>query len=200
MASAPESPSHVSADAVPGGGKNTNTLPEPVRYLLGCLCVMLGGEVVHLILSVSAVVVDPSQLRESARQAAEAAGEEISDATITLAMYGSVATAALFQLLIIVLLGFAAHAVVKQASWGQAALRLLQFFGVFFAIRAILLFFLSPSSTTVPVALFAVDGVVQIIVGAAGACAVAYAMQDKVREHVRKQPRTGGAGPSNEKK
>ncbi|SDS55648.1 hypothetical protein [Corynebacterium timonense] len=198
MVNAPESPSHVSAEAVSGGGAGSKKLPEPVRYLLGCLGVMLGGELVHQILSVIAIVVDPSRLRESARQAARSSNEALTEELLNATVYSSVALMAVFQLIVLILLAVAARAVATRATWAPSALRLLQFFGVFFAIRAVFLFFVSPDSTTVPIALYAVDGIVQIVIGTAGACAVAYAMQGKVHEYVRAQ--TPGGGPTNEKK
>ncbi|WP_288832951.1 hypothetical protein [uncultured Corynebacterium sp.] len=193
----PEGPSHVSAGAVNGGGnKGVGKLPEAVRYMVLCLGVMLGTEVAHQLLSAAAVLIDPSALRESTRDAAQASGEQVSDLMITVSVYSSVAMMLAFQLLIAGLLVFAVRAVAKRSSWAGNALRLLQFFSVFFVLRMITLFFMTPDSATVPVALYAVDGVLQIIVGAAAACALAYSMQDEVQKFARTRPPGQGGADS----
>lgn len=197
----PGSPSHVSPGAVtPGGGpgkRGRAALPETVRYLVLCLTVMLGAELAHLIVSTASVLVDPSALRESAREAAKASGEDVSDAMLNASVYGSVLMLVLFQLLIVGLLAFAVRAVARRSSWASNAMRLLQFFSVFFALRMITLFLMRPDSATVPVALYAVDGVLQIAVGAAGVCALFYCMQNEVQNFVRKPPQ--GADTDNPK-
>ncbi|WP_291313280.1 hypothetical protein [Corynebacterium sp. UBA2622] len=187
----PGSASHVSAGAVAGGspnapgGKGPVKLPEAVRYLLLCLTTMLGAELAHLFVSTASMIMDPSALRESARDAAKSSGEEVSDAMINASVYGSVIMMVAFQLLIVGLLVFAVRALARRASWASNALRLLQFFSVFFVLRMLALFLMTPDSASVPVAMYAVDGILQIAAGAAGACALFYSMQNEVQNFVR---------------
>ena len=196
-------PNHVAPEAVnagnagnagKGGGRGVDKLPETVRYLVASLSVMLGAELVHQLVAAATVLIDPGPLRESARKAAEKSGEQVSGLMINLSVYSSVAMMLAFQLVVVGLLAVAVRAVARRAGWAPNALRLLQFFGIYFAIRAGMLFLLTPDSAAVPVAFYAVDGALQIIAGAAGACAVAYAMQDQVHNHVRKKK--PGAGPT----
>ena len=83
---------------------------------------------------------------------------------------------ALLQLAVLVLLAFALRTVKENGSWARNARRLLQIFGGFFGLRMLSLFFMLPSSTTLPVAFYAFDGVIQIILGVAGVMGLIYAM------------------------
>lgn len=171
----PQSASKVEPGAVdkqhgPGG------MPEAVRYMLLSFAVMIGGELLHQLLVVISAALDPAPLREQAREQAKAAGEEISDTMVNVGIYGSIAVMALIQLLVILLFVFALRAVRRQAKWAPNARRLLQIFGVFFALRMLTLFMMSPASASVPVALYGADGVVQIILGVAGVLGIVYSL------------------------
>lgn len=169
----PDSGSHVGVEAV-GGGASRSKKPEAVRYMLGCWAAMIFGELVHQALTVLAVVLDPSELIAAAKQAADA---EVPEALVNASVWGSVAIMALIQLVMIGLFAAALSAVNKQKKWGPTARRLLQVFSVFFALRALMVFAMRPAASTVPMALFAVDGVVQIVVGVAGVLGLIYASQ-----------------------
>lgn len=62
---------------------------------------------------------------------------------------------------------------------------MLQVFSVFFAVRVLTLFLMTPAATKVPVALFAVDGAVQIVVGVAGALGLFYASRKESQDYLR---------------
>ncbi|OFT71800.1 hypothetical protein HMPREF3145_02605 [Corynebacterium sp. HMSC05C01] len=168
----PKSPSHVDASAVdkktPGGP------PEAVQLMLRCWAVMIAGELIHQILSVVFAFVDPSALRDAAKQQAKQRGEEISDGLINMGVYGSLILMTLIQLGVLLLFVFALRAVRNKSSQAGNAYRLLQIFGVFFALRMITLFMMQPASTAIPVVLYGIDGVVQIILGVAGILGIIY--------------------------
>ena len=187
---------------MPGGGASSSTsMPEAVRLMLACWAVMIGGELIHQILTVVMTVLDPAPLRESAKEAAK--GQDLSDAMLNLGIYGSVVLMALIQLLIlagfvvalrmvanrgkraaaarrllqIFATFFALRMVANRGKRAAAARRLLQIFATFFALRMVTLYMMSPGSTAVPIALYGADGVVQIILGVAGAMGLFYASQ-----------------------
>lgn len=169
----PGSPSRVEPEAVE---KQKGSMPEAVRYMLAAWTVMIGGELLHQILAVAASVIDPSALREVAKERATKGDGEVSEALMNASVYGSIFIMALLQLGIILLFVFALRAVQKQAKWAENARRLLQIFSVFFALRMLTLFMMVPASTTVPTALFGVDGVIQIVLGVAGVMGVIYSV------------------------
>lgn len=169
----PGSPSRVEPEAVE---KQKGSMPEAVRYMLAAWTVMIGGELLHQIFAVAASVIDPSALREVAKERATKGDGEVSEALMNASVYGSIFIMALLQLGIILLFVFALRAVQKQAKWAENARRLLQIFSVFFALRMLTLFMMVPASTTVPTALFGIDGVVQIILGVAGVMGVIYSV------------------------
>ncbi|WP_148363820.1 MULTISPECIES: hypothetical protein [Corynebacterium] len=169
----PGSPSRVEPEAVE---KQKVSMPEAVRYMLAAWTVMIGGELLHQILAVAASVIDPSALREVAKERATKGDGEVSEALMNASVYGSIFIMALLQLGIILLFVFALRAVQKQAKWAENARRLLQIFSVFFALRMLTLFMMVPASTTVPTALFGVDGVIQIVLGVAGVMGVIYSV------------------------
>ena len=138
---------------------------------------MIAGELIHQILTVAAVVIDPSELVAAAKQAAKARGEEVPDSVVNASMWGSVAIATVIQLAIIALFVLALIALQKQKKWAPTARRLLQVFSVFFALRGFAVFVTRPASSAVPLAFYAVDGVVQIILGVAGVLGLFYASQ-----------------------
>lgn len=169
----PGSPSRVEPEAVE---KHKGSVPEAVRYMLAAWTVMIGGELLHQILAVAASVIDPSALREVAKERAKNSDGEVSEALMNASVYGSIFIMALLQLGVILLFVFALRAVQKQAKWAENARRLLQIFSVFFGLRMLTLFMMVPASTTVPTALFGVDGVIQIVLGVAGVMGVIYSV------------------------
>ncbi|GAA3515617.1 hypothetical protein GCM10022417_07500 [Corynebacterium pilbarense] len=169
----PGSPSRVEPEAVE---KQKGSMPEAVRYMLAAWTVMIGGELLHQILAVAASVIDPSALREVAKERAKNSDGEVSEALMNASVYGSIFIMALLQLGVILLFVFALRAVQKQAKWAENARRLLQIFSVFFGLRMLTLFMMVPASTTVPTAIFGIDGVIQIVLGVAGVMGVIYSV------------------------
>ena len=153
----PGSPSRVEPEAVE---KHNGSMPEAVRYMLTCWAVMIGGELLHQIMAVVASVVDPSALREVAKERAKNSDGEVSDALMNASVYGSIFIMAVLQLGVILLFVFALRAVQKQAKWAENARRLLQIFSGFFALRMLTLFMMAPASTALPTAFFATTGVI----------------------------------------
>ena len=166
-------------------GEPTQQQPEAVRYLLGAWAVMILGELLHQILAVVVTVLDPAALREAANQAAKNQSEAIPENMMQASMYATVVLMALLQLGIIVVFVLALHRAQRRGKWMLNATRVLQVFSVFFAVRVLTLFLMTPAATKVPVALFAVDGAVQIVVGVAGALGLFYASRKESQDYLR---------------
>ena len=96
----PGSPSRVEPEAVE---KQKGSMPEAVRYMLAAWTVMIGGELLHQIFAVAASVIDPSALREVAKERATKGDGEVSEALMNASVYGSIFIMALLQLGIILL-------------------------------------------------------------------------------------------------
>lgn len=186
----PGSASKVEPEAVQ---KHNGSKPEAVRYMLTCWAVMIGGELLHQIMAVVASVVDPSALRDVAKERAKNSDGEVSDALVNASVYGSIFIMAVLQLGVILLFVFALRAIQRKAKWAENARRLLQMFSVFFALRMLTLFMMVPASTALPTAFFATDGVIQIILGVAGILGVVYSL-DKAAVTWTK-PKAGTPGP-----
>ena len=192
----PETGSHVDPAAV------DPKMPEAVRFMLLSWAIMIAGELLHQILTIAAIAIDPSELVVAAKQAAKAKGEEVSESVVSASMWGSIAVAALIQLAIIALFVAALVALQKQKKWAPTARRLLQVFSIFFAIRVLAVFVTRPASSAVPLAFYAVDGVVQIIIGVAGALGLFYASQKEATDWAEAgappaKGRGGSASPRN---
>lgn len=159
--------------------------PEAVRYLLGAWAVMILGELLHQILSVVVTVLDPAALREAAKQAAKNQSEALPDNMMQASMYATIVLMALLQLGIIVVFVLALRSVQRRGKWILNATRVLQVFSVFFALRMLTLFLMTPAATKVPIALFAVDGATQIVVGVAGLLGLFYASRKESQDYLR---------------
>ncbi|UIZ92384.1 hypothetical protein JZY91_00775 [Corynebacterium sp. CNCTC7651] len=191
----PNSGSRVEPEAVEGTSKSKNGTPEAVRYMLVCWAVMIAGELLHQILTVVSVVIDPAPLKESARAAAKARGQELTDAMISTGVWGSVTVMALIQLVFLGLFTAALVAISQRRKWAPNARRILQIFSIFFALRALTLFMMRPASTAVPVAFYAFDGVIQIILAVAGVLGLFYSSQKEALDYLPDQrPPQGPAG------
>ena len=177
----PNSASHVDPEAARGGK------PETVRYMLACWAFMIGGELLHQALAVVSLLMDPAELIASAKEASKQTGAmsgAMSEGLMNVAVWGSVALMALIQLSVLALFAFALASISRQRKMAGTARRLLMVFSVFFALRALMVFAMRPASTTVPLAFYAFDGVIQIMLGVAGALGLFYASQKESADWV----------------
>ena len=177
----PNSASHVDPEAARGGK------PETVRYMLACWAFMIGGELLHQALAVVSLLMDPAELIASAKEASKQTGAmsgAMSEGLMNVAMWGSVALMALIQLSVLALFAFALASISRQRKMAGTARRLLMVFSVFFALRALMVFAMRPASTTVPLAFYAFDGVIQIMLGVAGTLGLFYASQKESADWV----------------
>lgn len=184
----PSEPARVEPEAV--GKQRRGGPPESVRLMLASWAIMIAGELLHQALTVIAVAIDPSPLREAAKMRAK--GEELTDAALNTGVYASVVVMALIQLTFVLLLAMALRAIKNKASWSLNARRLLQVFAGYFAIRVLALFATVPSASTLPVAFYGVDGAIQIILGVAGICGIVYSADKESVNWTGSGPKSGG--------
>lgn len=170
-------PANTHGTAVPPTGATPEKpVPETVRLLLQLWAVMVVLELVHQLLNVAMSFMDTTQLQSIARE--QLAGEQqVSDAMISAAATASILLMGLFNLIIVGVLAWMVVIVRRRGRRLPTALLLLMIFGFFFIIRALFLFLASPVAGDVPIAMYAIDGSVQILV--AVTAAVAYALTRK---------------------
>lgn len=183
------------------GAHDPKKPPEAVRYLLFAWAVMIGAELVHQLFGLAMALLDPSALMESAREANKTVGggEAVGDDQVKLIVYIAIALMGLFALAVVLVLALALKAVAQQKKWSKNAALLLTVFSCYFLLRMITVFLVvGANSSGIPTAVVALDGVIQIIAGVAGICALIFAQQDDAKKWTAKQDAKGGQGDHND--
>lgn len=155
--------------------------PETVRYLTIAWVIMLSGELARQMLDVTMALVDPSALKANAKQAAERMNEPPPESVVTFSAYASIILVAFIGLAFLAVLAAALTMYAKRKKRADTARRLLMFFSGYFALRMLMVFMVAPAAS-IPMALFGLSGVVQIIVGTSGICGILFATQDEARK------------------
>ncbi|ALC04933.1 hypothetical protein CDES_02365 [Corynebacterium deserti GIMN1.010] len=150
---------------------------DTIKLLITMWSVMIGLELVHQILNVVMSFLDPTELRAVAKEQAGAQGlsDQIVDATVVAAIL----VMGLFNLLIIAIMAWMVTVVKKRGRRLPTAFLLLTIFSFFFILRMLMLFFASPGGSDVPMALFAIDGCVQILTAVSAGVAYALSRRDE---------------------
>lgn len=141
-------------------------MPETIRLLIGLWAVAVGGEIIHQILSMTMSFMDPSALVAAARQRQE--GEDatvIAESTVSLAIYASVIITGLLGIFIMGLLVWALVLIKQRSKHAGVARRMLMVFGFYFGFRVLMILAASPGASDIPLAMYIIDGSLQIIVG-----------------------------------
>ncbi|WP_245802156.1 hypothetical protein [Corynebacterium pacaense] len=158
-------PKHASGDKGTVGRR-----PEVVRLMLILWTVMVGLELVHQIINVIMSLLDPSELKAAARQ--QAAAEGLADNVVDSAAISSILLLGLFNLIIIGVLAWMLAMIARRSRMAVTARLMLTVFSLFFVLRSLMLFFAAPGGTAVPIAWYAVDGSLQILISVIGVLAV----------------------------
>ncbi|MFP7364798.1 hypothetical protein SFC07_03310 [Corynebacterium callunae] len=173
--SSPPSPAgEAQQPTAPGdGGK----MGETLRLLFKVWAVMIGLEFIHQIFNLIMTFMDPSALREVAAEQAQAEGlsESMVDATVVAAAL----VMGLFNLIVIAILLWMVQVVRKHTKRTPTAFMLLTIFSFFFILRTLTLFFASPGGLDIPIALYAVDGCIQILIGVSAGLAYALSRSEE---------------------
>lgn len=161
-------PPSSSASAKNAGEKKEDT----VKLLIQMWAVMIGLELLHQILNVVMSFTDPTALRTVAKE--QAAAQGLSDGIVNATVIAAILVMGFFNLIVIAILSWMVVMVKNRSKRLPTAFLLLTIFSFFFILRVLMLFFASPGGTDVSMALFAIDGCVQILVGVSAG--VAYAL------------------------
>lgn len=183
MTQTPNSALPAKAEKEPKKGKRTEAVALMIKVWL-CALIL---EAVHLILSVVLTMFNRSELfaqaEETAEQAAQSTGQELSDSFVQLVAYGSVAFSSFISLAIVVLLGIMLGLLNSNSSAAGTGRRLWFAFSLYFGFRVLLVFFTSPAGANVPDWLFVLDAGVQILAGVAAVMGLIFCSKEEVLEY-----------------
>ena len=183
MTQTPNSALPAKAEKEPKKGKRTEAVALMIKVWL-CALIL---DAVHLILSVVLTMFNRSELfaqaEETAEQAAQSTGQELSDSFVQLVAYGSVAFSSFISLAIVVLLGIMLGLLNTNSSAAGTGRRLWFAFSLYFGFRVLLVFFTSPAGANVPDWLFVLDAGVQILAGVAAVMGLIFCSKEEVLEY-----------------
>ena len=183
MTQTPNSALPAKAEKEPKKGKRTEAVALMIKVWL-CALIL---EAVHLILSVVLTMFNRSELfaqaEETAEQAAQSTGQELSDSFVQLVAYGSVAFSSFISLAIVVLLGIMLWLLNTNSSAAGTGRRLWFAFSLYFGFRVLLVFFTSPAGAHVPDWLFVLDAGVQILAGVTAVMGLIFCSKEEVLEY-----------------
>lgn len=183
MTQTPNSALPAKAEKEPKKGKRTEAVALMIKVWL-CALIL---EAVHLILSVVLTMFNRSELfaqaEETAEQAAQSTGQELSDSFVQLVAYGAVAFSSFISLAIVVLLGIMLGLLNSNSSAAGTGRRLWFAFSLYFGFRVLLVFFTSPAGANVPDWLFVLDAGVQILAGVAAVMGLIFSSKEEVLEY-----------------
>ncbi|WP_408932102.1 hypothetical protein ACKFRM_01540 [Corynebacterium sp. YSMAA1_1_D6] len=183
MTQTPNSALPTQAEKEPKKGKRTEAVALMIKVWL-CALIL---EAVHLILSVVLTMFNRSELfaqaEETAEQAAQSTGQELSDSFVQLVAYGAVAFSSFISLAIVVLLGIMLGLLNSNSSAAGTGRRLWFAFSLYFGFRVLLVFFTSPAGANVPDWLFVLDAGVQILAGVAAVMGLIFCSKEEVLEY-----------------
>ncbi|MDO5077858.1 hypothetical protein [Corynebacterium sp.] len=134
--------------------------PESILLASHLWLWVVGLEIVHQVLSAVQVALAPELLVRQMREYAADSQMPLTQDTISVLVYASVASVAVFAIAIMGVVLWMALVLSRGGSFAAFARRALLFFGVYLGVRLITVFV--PPETTAHVAWVIVDGCVQI--------------------------------------
>lgn len=155
--------------------------PESVGLLLRVWFLVGVGELVHQILQITLSYLNRDALVAALRASMKDQvdyPEALLDVSANIAIFGS----ALMFMAVIGLLMFMLTRIAKQHKWAGTARRMWFAFSLFFVFRVLLVFLTQPAGSDAPDWLFALDGVVQILVGVGAAMALVFSLREETLE------------------
>ncbi|QGU03669.1 hypothetical protein [Corynebacterium comes] len=166
--------------------------PETIRLLLLLFAVAVGGEILHQILNVVIGLMDPSAFIAAAKDAlTEEQAAELGDGAVTTSVYASMFLAAALGIAIMGLLAFMLVLINRRSRHAGLARRMLLVFGFYFGFRTLLLFVAAPGGNDVPMAMYLLDGSVQIIVGVAAVLGLIFSFRPEALRWTREIDESG---------
>lgn len=154
--------------------------PDAVRLMLLLFAVAVGGEILHQVLNVVMGFMDPSALIATAKEAMNAEqAAEITDAGLRATVTASMLLAGGLGIAVMGLLAFMLVLIHRRSSYAGLARRMLMVFGFYFGFRILMLFMAAPGGSDIPVAMYLVDGSVQILVGVAAVLGLVFSFREE---------------------
>ncbi|AEG80859.1 hypothetical protein AY498_05630 [Corynebacterium ulcerans] len=142
-----------------------------VRVWIFAICVETVHQIINIIVGFANKPELISKLKESMKD------ENLSPEIMNLAAVFSIILAGLFSLIVLCVIAWLAVLLYKGNKSAALARRILTYFSIYFGVRLVTVFLLTPSSPSVPVAVYAVDGCVQICMGVAAIVALIFKMR-----------------------
>lgn len=145
-------------------------------------------------LNVVISLLDTAALRAAAREVlSEAQMELLGDGAVNAAATASALIMGMLGILMMGLLLWMVLLFRKRSRHAAKARRLLLFFGFYLGFRILMIFMLSPGATDVPVAFYAVDGSLQILIGVLGVLTVLLSFRQETLKWTGEIPGDPGA-------
>ncbi|MDO5512159.1 hypothetical protein [Corynebacterium sp.] len=158
----------------------TEKKPEVVRLMLLLFAVAVGGEMLHQILSITIGLMDPSALVAAAKDTMSAEqAAEITDGALRATVTASILLTGGVGIAIMGLLAFMLILIHRRSKFAPLARRMLLVFGFYFGFRILMLFMATPGGVDVPVAMYLIDGAVQILVGVAAVMGLIFSFREE---------------------
>lgn len=190
--STPDTDTRKPENPTSGPPETGDEKPETIRLMLLLFAVAIGGEVIHQILNVIIGLMDPSALLAAARDAlSEEQAAELGEGAVNTSVYASMFLAGALGLAIMGLLAFMLVLIHRRSSYAGLARRMLLVFGFYFGFRILLLLIATPGGNDVPVAMYLLDGSVQIIVGVAAVLGLVFSFRQETLKWTREIDESG---------
>lgn len=159
--------------------------PESVELLLKVWLLVGIGELIHQVLQIVLAVFNREAMvaQLAATMTESDKGADYSPALLELSANIAIFGSAVMFMAIIGLLLFLLTRLAAKHKWAGTARRMWFAFSLYFAFRILLVFMAMPAGSDAPDWLFAVDGMLQILIGVAAAMGVVFAMREATLDY-----------------
>ncbi len=172
--------------------RDTGGRPETIRLMLLLFAVAVGGEIIHQILNITIGLMDPSVLIATAKEAMSAEqSAEITDGELRATAVAAMLLAGGLGIAVMGLLAFMLVLIHRRSRYAGLARRMLLVFGFYFGFRILMLFMARPGGNDVPVAMYLVDGSVQILVGVTAVLGLIFSLREETLKWTREIDASG---------
>ncbi|AFM06645.1 hypothetical protein [Corynebacterium pseudotuberculosis] len=149
--------------------------PDAIRWAVRAWIFAICVEVVHQIINIIVGFANKPELISRLKDSMK--DENLSPEIMNVAASLSIVLAGLFAFIMLGIIAWLAALLYKGNKSATLACRILTYFSIYFGVRLVTVFLLTPSSPSVPVAVYAVDGCIQIGMGVAAIVALIFKMR-----------------------
>ncbi|AZA12224.1 hypothetical protein [Corynebacterium gerontici] len=165
---------------------DASSKPESVLYATRCWWAVVCAELVHQLLNF-VIGMQTRQDISAQIKASMSPNQQFSPELIDVAAVLALAGISAFSLLIVGCLAWFVRSFSQGSKRAELARKVLTYFGIYFVIRAVMLFFAQPVGA-IPVQYYAVDGCIQMGVGVFACLGLIYASKKESAEHSQSTP------------